>query len=387
MYGFIGVILSAAILCLSSYANADVFNRIGIDYDVPTIEAEKVGKEMTDPDILKWQRYAESREDLKESMTKQIDEQTYSGAIYIPDKDKDRNTPKLLDLQYKSPAKADLLKHMDTIAHLKMIISYSQMADLERNINTPQMALRRSSQLECIMRDIEDAPKDLPSKIEFCKKQSPYGHLRLPGSDSYIANGGFYLINTVLGKLKVNDNEVKELIKFSGDTQIAKTIYKREEPDTSIRNLLIEKRTALLGQLNQILESYIKEKVLDEEVLKKLSVPGSPLTEQQLRNIAMFDTNERQKIFHSIASSLAYIHVSMQYERMIALLNQGLEYPGIQPEYKMILEEHKGFLKAELEGLINERKLLEDYANKLDFLDESFNQKRLKLIKVINDGQ
>jgi hypothetical protein len=41
MYGFIGVILSAAILCLSSYANADVFNRIGIDYDVPTIEAEK----------------------------------------------------------------------------------------------------------------------------------------------------------------------------------------------------------------------------------------------------------------------------------------------------------------------------------------------------------
>jgi hypothetical protein len=389
MYGFIGVMLSAVILCLSRHANADVFNRIGIDYDVAPV-ATSSEKELVKAKIANSLNHFSSSFNLKELMDKQILEGSYAGIKSVTNP----NQNDLMKLQFNSPAEADLLKHLNTISHLKMIMNYDQMSDLEININSPQMVLRRASMLECLTRaelkiGNKVIPNDLESRLLACKKVSVYGHLRVPGGINYI-DDGFFVVQRSLAKLVIREDsdEIKRIIvTYIGDVNITKTMYQSKSPTKRIKNVLSEKRSELLTKFITLANGYKSDRSFPADTIEQFSVPGMPFTEQQLRSIFMFDTNEREKIFRSMATSLAYINVSNQYEHYVDLLNQVIEHPQIQYEYKVVVEDRIKFLKSELDGLIKERHLFEDYAHKLDFLDESFNQKRLELIKAINDGQ
>ncbi len=342
----------------------------GIDYDANAVPISSAAQAMNKMIVSKGQNRFDFQNNLASVINAQLDSSDFNGVKNIP------AGSRLMLLQYASPAEADLLKHFNTIAHLKLALRYGQYEDLERAEADPMNALRKASEMACLR---GQGKNNLNTAMAVCKAESPFAHLRIPGTKDLIG-GGFFTIQEILRQLGVPKEDIEWIIKSVGDVKITKTTYQLKPPQQQIRHVMADNRKNYLDQLSQLLEEFKTNKTVSQDELDKMSLPGVPLIEAQVRNIAMLDEGERYLAMARLASALAYVKTMDQYADMRRLLDRAREYPGIQNIYKPILQEHSRLAASEMAELESEKERLIQYADTMSFILDAADAERLNAI-------
>lgn len=303
------------------------------------------------------------------------------------------SSSRLMVWQYSSPALADLYKHLDTTGQLRLGLRYHQCENLEQSIMDPLIKLRKQSIMDCIKRkgglgqsgDIDLALKSCFDHASDGEGVSlPFESLEDPG------NGNSYIRNTIDLTAKVLDR-----VNQSGiDIEVIKDILPHvlvSSDAVSIRGATISSRGLMnryrkeyLQHFNEMIQSYEQGQEISAEELSLLSVVGAPMTEGQIRNIALLDESAAVIVKNQLASELGYLKTIDHFSLAAELLQRVMDHPAIQAGYKELLKSSVAFVVQETIGLKEEKQRLADYFNAMSKLLNHADQERIKIMSIIH---
>ncbi len=297
---------------------------------------------------------------------------------------------RLLFWQYSSPAVADLYKHMEGLGYMKLAMRYHQFEDMEEQVADPLMKLRKQSIIDCMRKRTNLLQRtDIESSFNECfddldtKGILPFENLKDPSDGSFNIQGKVDVTEKVLDRVNKDNFDIaviKQIIPRVSVNQDSVFIQGAQKKD---RQLISEYRAEYVDTLNGIVNEYLRSKRVEGRDLKNLSVFGVPLTEGQVKNIAILPQNDQHLVISKIASNLAYLKAIDQYGLAAELLERVMMHPAIEPGYKTFLQSSIDYVNKEIVTLKEERERLSQYADTMRSIVYEADQIRDKTIKRI----
>ena len=119
--------------------------------------------------------------------------------------------------------------------------------------------------------------------------------------------------------------------------------------------------------------------------LNSLSLPNNPVTEEQIRNIALMPRAKQYIAVSKIASDIAFFKTISKYRQAMDDLLEAMRAPGLDDVQRGVLERDYNYLKEKLERFKEERQIYKDYNESMaGILSESEKEKLNAIIN--NDG-
>ncbi len=284
--------------------------------------------------------------------------------------------------QYSSPTLADFYKHLYTNGYLRLANMYQQYQDVERDIDDPIIKLRKQSLIDCMKRsgNLNDMNLAIKTCIDNFHSNGVYAALQDPGNGSAYIVGTVNVTDRVLNRVKLNTEELTGIEEIIPQVLINKDSVHIRGPVKQSRGLVAQYRKEFLIDITNIIQEYKTNRNIDHEKLSTLSVYGVPLTEGQVKNIAMLDDTVAYLSMNKIASGLAYLKTTDQYLQASQMLDRVMNHPAIESGYKILLKSSVDFVQKEIITLKEERDRLNQYADTMHAILDEADRQRLKAL-------
>ncbi|MEI7999127.1 MAG: hypothetical protein WCH62_06455, partial [Candidatus Omnitrophota bacterium] len=297
----------------------------------------------------------------------------------------------LVTWEYSSPTVADVYKYLDTTAHLQLSMRYNQCEDLERGVNDPVVHLRKQAQMDCLKRvGLQD---DINSAFESCFQnghlqqgsEKPFTTLEDPGDGGAYIGSGVDVTDKTLNRVKLKSENIDDITSLIPRILISPDSIDYMGPNQRIRQVASINRKNFLSLLENIILVYKRDKTISVSSLEELSVAGVPLTEAQVKNIALLDDTTAYLAMNKIASQLAYLKTMDLYTKALEFIRRVLNHPAIEPGYKRLMQQGYDFIVYEMDMLKQERGRLTDYFSFMGSILDNADAQRLKILGMIKD--
>ena len=289
----------------------------------------------------------------------------------------------MLLLEYVSPTLADIVKHFNAMTNMRLGLRYAQCEDIEKASGEYMDKLRKKSESECIKEKVATG-LDIDSALKACKEgKDPFAFLKNAEGIPLAQGGKIDVLSDIFKRINL-PQERKELIEsVVGKTTITSSQIENNKGEKSIYKVNQELREETSDRLFSLVNEYLNSKNISGDSLKDLSLPNNPVTEEQIKNIALMPKAKQYIAVSKISSDIAYFKTISQYRQAMDDLLEAMRAPGLDDVQRGVLERDYNYLKEKLERLKEERQIYKDYNEAMTgILSES---EKEKLNTIIND--
>ena len=289
----------------------------------------------------------------------------------------------MLLLEYVSPTLADLVKHFNAMTNMRLGLRYAQCEDIEKASGEYMDKLRKKSESECIKEKVATG-LDIDSALKACKEgKDPFAFLKNAEGIPLAQGGKIDVLSDIFKRINI-PQERKELIEsVVGKTTITSSQIENNKGEKSIYKVNEELREETSDKLFSLVNDYLNSKNISGDSLQDLSLPNNPVTEEQIKNIALMPKAKQYIAVSRIASDISFFKTIAKYRQAMDDLLEAMRTPGLDDVQRGVLERDYNYLKEKLERFKEERQIYKDYNEAMaGILSES---EKEKLNTIIND--
>ncbi len=289
----------------------------------------------------------------------------------------------MLLLEYVSPTLADIIKHFNAMTNMRLGLRYAQCEDIEKAAGEYMDKLRKKSESECVKEKVA-AGLDIDSALKVCKEgKDPFAFLKDAKGISLAQGGKINVLSDIFNKINIPQERKEFIGSVVGETTITASQIENNKGEKSIYKVNDEFRTDTSEKMFSILEEYISSKSIPSDALQELSLPNNPVTQEQIRDIALMPKSKQYIAVSKISSDIAYYKTIAKYRQAMDDLLEAMRAPGLDDVQRGVLQRDYDYLKEKLERFKEERQIYRDYNEAVaGILSES---EKEKLNTIIND--
>ena len=144
-------------------------------------------------------------------------------------------------------------------------------------------------------------------------------------------------------------------------------------------------RSNVSDKLSSLVTEYIASKTISTDSLNNLSLLNNPVTEEQIKNIALMPKSKQYIAISKLAAGIAYFKTISKYRQAMDDLLEAMRAPGLDDVQRGVLERDYNYLKEKLDRFKEERQAYKDYNETVSgILSES---EKEKLNAIINNDR
>ncbi len=289
----------------------------------------------------------------------------------------------MLLLEYVSPTLADIIKHFNAMTNMRLGLRYAQCEDIEKAAGEYMDKLRKKSESECVKEKVGTG-LDIDGALKVCKAgKDPFAFLKNAEGIPLAQGGKINVLSDIFKRINIPQERKEFIESVVGETTITASQIENNKGEKSIYKVNEEFRDETSQKLFPLVDEYINSKSVSSDSLKELSLPNNPVTEEQIKNIALMPKAKQYIAIAKISSDIAYFKTISQYRQAIDDLLEAMRAPGLDDVQRGVLERDYNYLKEKLERFKEEREIYKDYNESVaGILSES---EKEKLNIIIND--
>ena len=289
----------------------------------------------------------------------------------------------MLLLEYVSPTLADIIKHFNAMTNMRLGLRYAQCEDIEKAAGEYMDKLRKKSESECIKEKVATG-LDIDSALKACKEgKDPFAFLKNAEGIPLAQGGKINVLSDIFKRINIPQERKEFIESVVGETTITASQIENNKGEKSIYKVNEEFRDETSQKLFSLLDEYLNLKSISIDSLKELSLLNNPVTEEQIKNIALMPKAKQYIAVAKISSDIAYFKTIAKYRQAMDDLLEAMRAPGLDDVQRGILERNYNYLKEKLERFKEERQIYKDYNEAIaGILSES---EKEKLTTIIND--
>ena len=191
------------------------------------------------------------------------------------------------------------------------------------------------------------------------------------------------MLSDIFKKINI-PNDRKDFVKsVVGETTITSSQIENNKGEKSIYKVNDDFRTETSDKFFSIVSEYMNSKTVSTDSLKDLSLHNNPVTEEQIRDIALMPKAKQYIAVSKLSSDIAYFKTISQCRQAMDDLLEAMRAPGLDDVQRGVLEKDYNYLKEKLERFKEERQINKDYNEAMSgILSES---EKEKLSTIMND--
>ena len=289
----------------------------------------------------------------------------------------------MLLLEYASPTLADIVKHFSAMTNMRLGLRYAQCEDIEKAAGEYMDKLRKKSESECVKDKVAQG-LDIDSALKACKEgKDPFAFLKNAEGIPLVQGGKIDVLSDIFKKINI-PNDRKDFVKsVVGETTITSSQIENNKGEKSIYKVNDDFRTETSDKFFSIVSEYMNSKTVSTDSLKDLSLHNNPVTEEQIRDIALMPKAKQYIAVSKLSSDIAYFKTISQCRQAMDDLLEAMRAPGLDDVQRGVLEKDYNYLKEKLERFKEERQINKDYNEAMSgILSES---EKEKLSTIMND--
>lgn len=289
----------------------------------------------------------------------------------------------MLLLEYVSPTLADIVKHFNAMTNMRLGLRYAQCEDIEKASGEYMDKLRKKSESECIKEKVA-AGLDIDSALKACKEgKDPFAFLKNAEGIPLAQGGKIDVLSDIFKRINIPQERKEFIESVAGKTTITSSQIENNKGEKSIYKVNEEFREETSGKLFSLIDEYLNSKNISGDSLRGLSLPNNPVTEEQIKNIALMPKAKQYIAVSKIASDISFFKTIAKYRQAMDDLLEAMRAPGLDDAQRGVLERDYNYLKEKLERFKEERQIYKDYNEAMSgILSES---EKEKLNTIIND--
>jgi len=289
----------------------------------------------------------------------------------------------MLLLEYASPTLADIVKHFSAMTNMRLGLRYAQCEDIEKAAGEYMDKLRKKSESECIKDKVAQG-LDIDSALKACKEgKDPFAFLKNAQGIPLAQGGKIDVLGDIFKKINIPDDRKAFVKSVVGETTITSSQIENNKGEKSIYKVNDDFRSDTSDKFFSLLNEYLNSKTVSTDSLKDLSLSNNPVTEEQVKNIALMPKAKQYIAVSKITSDIAYFKTISQCRQAMDDLLEAMRAPGLDDVQRGVLERDYNYLKEKLERFKEERQTYKDYNEAVaGILSES---EKEKLNTIIND--
>jgi len=289
----------------------------------------------------------------------------------------------MLLLEYVSPTLADIIKHFNAMTNMRLGLRYAQCEDIEKAAGEYMDKLRKKSESECVKEKVSTG-LDIDSALKACKEgKDPFAFLKNAEGIPLAQGGKIDVLSDIFKKINIPDGRKDFVKSVVGETTITSSQIENNKGEKSIYKVNDDFRSETSDKFLSLLDEYLNSKTVSGDSLKDLSLHNNPVTEEQIRDIALMPKAKQYIAVSKISSDIAYFKTISQYRQAMDDLLEAMRAPGLDDVQRGVLERDYNYLKEKLERFKEEKQIYKDYNEAVaGILSES---EKEKLNTIIND--
>ena len=234
----------------------------------------------------------------------------------------------MLLLEYVSPTLADLVKHFNAMTNMRLGLRYAQCEDIEKASGEYMDKLRKKSESECIKEKVATG-LDIDSALKACKEgKDPFAFLKNAEGIPLAQGGKIDVLSDIFKRINI-PQERKELIEsVVGKTTITSSQIENNKGEKSIYKVNEELREETSDKLFSLVNDYLNSKNISGDSLQDLSLPNNPVTEEQIKNIALMPKAKQYIAVSRIASDISFLRLLQNTGRLWTIYWRQCALPG-----------------------------------------------------------
>ena len=267
----------------------------------------------------------------------------------------------MLLLEYASPTLADIVKHFSAMTNMRLGLRYAQCEDIEKAAGEYMDKLRKKSESECVKDKVAQG-LDIDSALKACKEgKDPFAFLKNAEGIPLAQGGKIDVLSDIFKKINI-PNDRKDFVKsVVGETTITSSQIENNKGEKSIYKVNDDFRTETSDKFFSIVSEYMDSKTVSTDSLKDLSLHNNPVTEEQIRDIALMPKAKQYIAVSKLSSDIAYFKTISQCRQAMDDLLEAMRAPGLDDVQRGVLEKDYNYLKEKLERFKEERQINKDY--------------------------
>ncbi len=289
----------------------------------------------------------------------------------------------MLLLEYVSPTLADIVKHFNAMTNMRLGLRYAQCEDIEKAAGEYMDKLRKKSESECVKEKVAQG-LDIDSALKACKEgKDPFAFLKNAEGIPLSQGGKIDVLSDIFKKINIPSDRKDFVKSVVGETTITSSQIENNKGEKSIYKVNDDFRSETSDKFFSLLNEYLSSKTVSDDSLKDLSLHNNPVTEEQIKNIALMPKAKQYIAVSKMSSDIAYFKTISQYRQAMDDLLEAMRAPGLDDVQRGVLERDYNYLKEKLERFKEERQIYKDYNEAVaGILSES---EKEKLATIIND--
>ena len=291
----------------------------------------------------------------------------------------------MLLLEYASPTLADIIKHFNAMTNMRLGLRYAQCEDIERAAGEYIDKLRKKSESECIKEKVAEG-LDIDSALKACKEgNDPFSFLKDADGIPLIHGGKIDVLANIFKMINIpgdRKDSVKELV---GETTITSSQIENNKGEKSINKINDDFRSDTQDKISSLVTEYIASKTISTDSLNNLSLSNNPVTEEQIKDIALMSKAKQYIAISKLAAGIAYFKTISKYRQAMDDLLEAMRAPGLDDVQRGVLERDYNYLKEKLERFKEERQAYKDYNETVSGILSESEKEKLNAI-INNDG-
>jgi len=289
----------------------------------------------------------------------------------------------MLLLEYVSPTLADIIKHFNAMTNMRLGLRYAQCEDIEKAAGEYMDKLRKKSESECVKDKVAQG-LDIDSALKACKEgKDPFAFLKNAEGIPLAQGGKIDVLADIFKKINIPGDRKDFVKSVVGETTITSSQIENNKGEKSIYKVNDDFRSETSDKFFSLLNEYLSSKTVSSDSLKDLSLSDNPVTEEQIKNIALMPKAKQYIAVSKISSGIAYFKTISQCRQAMDDLLEAMRAPGLDDVQRGVLEKDYNYLKEKLERFKEERQINKDYNEAMSgILSES---EKEKLSTIMND--
>ncbi|MGD0336330.1 MAG: conjugal transfer protein TraH [Candidatus Omnitrophota bacterium] len=267
----------------------------------------------------------------------------------------------MLLLEYVSPTLADIIKHFNAMTNMRLGLRYAQCEDIEKAAGEYMDKLRKKSESECVKEKVSTG-LDIDSALKACKEgKDPFAFLKDAEGIPLAQGGKIDVLSDIFKKINIPTDRKDFVKSVVGETTITSSQIENNKGEKSIYKVNDDFRSETSDKFFSLLNEYLSSKTVSSDSLKDLSLHNNPVTEEQIRDIALMPKAKQYIAVSKISSDIAYFKTISQYRQAMDDLLEAMRAPGLDDVQRGVLERDYNYLKEKLERFKEERQIYKDY--------------------------
>ena len=153
-----------------------------------------------------------------------------------------------------------------------------------------------------------------------------------------IRGGKIDVLADIFKKINIPSDRKDFVKEVTGETTITSSQIESNKGEKSIYKVSEDFRSDASNKLFSIVNEYLSSKTISTDSLNSLSLPNNPVTEEQIRDIALMPKAKQYIAVSKIASDIAFFKTISKYRQAMDDLLEAMRAPGLDDVQRGVLE-------------------------------------------------